>query len=75
MVNLWHDIPPGPDPPEIVYVVVEIPKGSRNKYEFDERGHCLAANICIPTNQNHANIQKDFEALVPQILDRDQDSI
>ena len=37
MVNLWHDIPPGPDPPEIVYVVVEIPKGSRNKYELHKK--------------------------------------
>ena len=35
----------------------------------------MNANICIPTNQNHANIQKDFEALVPQIIDRDQDEI
>ena len=31
--------------------------------------------MCIPTNQNHANIQKDFEALVPQILDRPPEEI
>lgn len=35
-MNLWRDIPPGPDAPNVVYVVVEIPKGSRNKYEFDK---------------------------------------
>ncbi len=37
-MNLWHELSPGPDWPQIVYVVVEIPKGSRNKYEYDEEG-------------------------------------
>jgi inorganic pyrophosphatase len=34
MTNLWHQLEPGPDVPEIIYVIVEIPKGSRNKYEY-----------------------------------------
>jgi inorganic pyrophosphatase len=34
MTNLWHQLEPGPDIPEIIYVIVEIPKGSRNKYEY-----------------------------------------
>ncbi len=37
MANLWHELPPGPEPPDIIYVVVEIPKRSRNKYEYDEK--------------------------------------
>ncbi|MFA6134476.1 MAG: nickel-dependent hydrogenase large subunit [Phycisphaerae bacterium] len=50
---------------------VEAPRGTLfHKYTFDERGICVAANICIPTNQNHGNIQKDFEAILPKILDR-----
>jgi inorganic pyrophosphatase len=32
----WHDLAPGPRPPEIVTVVVEIPTNSRNKYELDK---------------------------------------
>ncbi len=36
MSNLWKELKPGPQPPEIIYVLVEIPKGSRNKYEYDE---------------------------------------
>ncbi len=36
MSNLWHDIPPGPHPPEQVTAVIEIPSGSRNKYELDK---------------------------------------
>ena len=34
--NLWSDLPAGPDVPRKIHVVVEIPKGSRNKYEYDE---------------------------------------
>jgi inorganic pyrophosphatase len=37
MANLWHDLPPGPQAPEIIYVIVEIPKRSRNKYEYDKQ--------------------------------------
>lgn len=55
---------------------VEAPRGILfHDYEFDKDGNCVAADICIPTNQNHANIQKDFEKLVPEIIDEDQDSI
>ncbi len=30
-----YDIDPGPDTPEIVRMIVEIPKNSSNKYEYD----------------------------------------
>ncbi len=35
-MNLWKDLKPGPSIPEVVYAVIEIPKGSRNKYEYDK---------------------------------------
>jgi inorganic pyrophosphatase len=36
----WHDLDPGTDVPANVNVVVEIPRGSRNKYELHkESGH------------------------------------
>jgi inorganic pyrophosphatase len=38
MANLLHDLPPGPDVPNTVYVIVEIPKRSRNKFEYDTQG-------------------------------------
>jgi inorganic pyrophosphatase len=37
MQNFWHDLEPGPNIPDVIQMVVEIPKGSRNKYEFDKR--------------------------------------
>jgi inorganic pyrophosphatase len=36
-MHLWHDNSPGPDAPEVVNVIVEIPKGSRNKYELNKQ--------------------------------------
>lgn len=41
-MNLWTEIEPGKDVPEVVTVVVEIPKGSRNKYEYDKEKEALA---------------------------------
>ncbi|MGC9516924.1 MAG: inorganic diphosphatase [Methanomicrobiales archaeon] len=35
-MNLWKDLKPGTSIPEVVYAVIEIPKGSRNKYEYDK---------------------------------------
>jgi inorganic pyrophosphatase len=28
-------LPSGPQPPQVVYAVIEIPRGGRNKYEYD----------------------------------------
>ena len=36
MTNLWTDVKTGPNPPEVVYSVIESPKGSKNKFEFDK---------------------------------------
>src|SRR5215813_12748371 len=36
MIHLWHNLPPGPSSPDVIYVVVEVPKGSRNKYEYSK---------------------------------------
>lgn len=32
----WRDLPSGPNIPEEVYAIVEIPKGSRNKFEYNK---------------------------------------
>lgn len=55
---------------------IEAPRGTLfHKYELDAKGNCVQANMCIPTNQNHANLQQDLEALVPQIINKEQDEI
>ncbi|NLK42148.1 MAG: Ni/Fe hydrogenase subunit alpha, partial [Planctomycetes bacterium] len=48
------------------HAAIEAPRGILfHSYEFDKNGECVWGNCCIPTNQNHANIQLDFEKLVP----------
>ena len=55
---------------------VEAPRGMLfHDYTYDENGIITKANCIIPTNQNHNNIQKDLEALVPKILNKSEDEI
>lgn len=55
---------------------VEVPRGILfHSYEYDDHGRILKADCVIPTNQNHANIQKDFEALTPTLTNQDEKSI
>ena len=50
---------------------VEVPRGILfHDYTYNDRGVCTKANCIIPTNQNHANIELDMKALLPQILDK-----
>lgn len=35
-MNPWHDVEVGASPPEIVNAVIEVPKGSKAKYELDK---------------------------------------
>lgn len=41
VMNLWHDIEAGPKVPAILNVIVEIPKGSQNKYEYDKKNNVI----------------------------------
>ncbi len=52
---------------------VEVPRGILfHEYEYDTDGICTFGNCIIPTNQNHNNIQHDFDVLVPELLEADK---
>ncbi len=54
----------------------DVPRGILfHNYVIDDDGLVQGANCIIPTNQNHANIEADLRALVPQILDQPQEKI
>lgn len=56
--------------------IVEVPRGILvHDYTLNSQGYCTKANCIIPTNQNHANIQKDMEKLVPEIINKPQKEI
>jgi sulfhydrogenase subunit alpha len=54
----------------------DVPRGTLfHNYVINDDGLIQGANCVIPTNQNHANMQADLEALVPQLLDQPQEEI
>jgi sulfhydrogenase subunit alpha len=54
----------------------DVPRGILfHNYVIDDEGLIQGANCIIPTNQNHANIEADMRALIPQIVDQPQEKI
>ena len=37
MVNMWHDVSYGENSPDEINVIIEIPSGSKDKYELDKK--------------------------------------
>ena len=70
-MNLWHDLPTGPRPPEIIHVIVEIPSSTRNKYEFDHEGGFLRLNRVLSSALHYP---ADY-GLIPQTLYDDGDPL
>ncbi len=68
-MNLWHDIKPG-NADEMV-VIVEINKGSHNKYEIDKETGLIALDRVSHTSQN---FPFDY-GFVPQSLWADGDPL
>lgn len=52
-LNLLHDIAPGTDIPNEVTVVVEINKGSKNKYELDKATGLIKLDRVMHTSQDY----------------------
>jgi inorganic pyrophosphatase len=56
MTHPWHDVSVGPDAPETFNALIEIPKGSKVKYELDKEtgllmvDRILYASIHYPAN-------------------------
>jgi coenzyme F420-reducing hydrogenase alpha subunit len=48
---------------------VEVPRGILfHDYVYDDKGIIREANLVIPTNQNHANIEDDMKAWTPAMI-------
>ena len=69
MVDLWRGFPAGPSPPDQVYVVIEMTRGSRNKYEYDARRGVFRLNRVLYTY-----FPCDY-GFIPQTLDDDGDPL
>lgn len=56
MNNIWHDVSPERIKPEDFLCVIEIPKGSRKKYELDkETGYIILDRVLYTSTHYPAN--------------------
>lgn len=52
-MNLLHDISPGKNVPESINVIIEIPKGSKNKYEIDKETGLITLDRAMHSAQDY----------------------
>lgn len=69
--NIWHDISPGSQAPHLINVVVEIPKGSQNKYEYDKSNNIIKLDRVLYSPLHYPG---DY-GLIPQTLSEDGDPL
>ncbi len=70
-MNLWHDIKIGEKFPEEINCIIEIPKGSHNKYEIDKETGLIKLDRA---NYGPAPYPFDY-GFVPQTLWEDGDAL
>lgn len=70
-MNLWHDITIGKNAPEEFNCIIEIPKGSHNKYEIDKETGLIKLDRA---NYGPAAFPYDY-GFVPQTLWEDGDAL
>jgi len=68
-MNLWHDVSPGEK--ESINVIIEIARGSKNKYEIDKKTGLIALDRVSHTAQD---FPFDY-GFVPQTLWHDNDPV
>lgn len=67
----WHGVSPGKEAPEIVNCIIEIPKGSKGKYEMDKESGLLELNRVLFSSVHYpANY-----GFIPQTYCDDQDPL
>lgn len=75
MIHPWHDVQIGPNTPETVNCIIEIPKGTRGKYELDKEtgliklDRVLFSSMYYPANygfmpQTYCDDKDPLDALV-----------
>ena len=71
MINPWHDLPAGIHPPDQVTAVVEIPSGSRNKYELDKQSGLIRLDRVLYSSMHYPG---DY-GFIPRTLHEDNDPL
>jgi inorganic pyrophosphatase len=70
-MHLWHDIGAGDSSPEVVNAVIEIPRGSRNKYEVDKALGIVRLDRVLASSVHYFS---DY-GIIPRTLGEDGDPL
>lgn len=70
-INVWHDVSPGNKSPKKVNVIIEIPKDSQLKYEFDKKTGLLKLDRYLYSAVHYCG---DY-GFIPQTLWKDNDPL
>lgn len=70
-MNLWHEISLGEKVPEEFNAIIEIPKGSKNKYEIDKETGLIKLDRAMKSSQDYPF---DY-GFAPQTLWEDNDAL
>ncbi len=49
-MDIWRDLPPGDEPPELLNAVIEVISGSRDKYEYRPDWEAFVLDRIIPSS-------------------------
>ncbi len=69
--NPWHNVTIGNGYPEIVKAIIEIPKGSKAKYELDKESGMLRLDRVLFSSVNYP----ENYGFIPQTLGEDHDPL
>ncbi|MEZ4751317.1 MAG: inorganic diphosphatase [Bdellovibrionota bacterium] len=70
-MNPWHDVEPGSDPKSVFQAIIEIPKGSKLKYELDKKTGLLRVDRVLYSSVHYpANY-----GFIPQTFCDDDDPL
>ncbi len=70
-LNFWHGVDPGAKIPETVNVIIEIPRGSHNKYEYDKDNNLIKLDRVLFSPFHYP---ADY-GIIPQTLAEDGDPL
>jgi len=70
-MDLWTEMKTGPKPPDQIFVVVEIPKGSMNKYEYNKEFGLIVLDRVLYSPFAYPG---DY-GFIPQTLGEDNDPL
>ncbi len=69
MQNIWKELPSGKNPPEEISIIIEIIKGSQNKFELDHKTGVIVLDRVL-----HEPFKYEWDyGLIPQTLADDGD--